>query len=261
MAAIDVKLNVQLNDPQAKPRAQSRHSSRASPRQRLRPASQQPCQEHPRSSRLSQRSAGESAVGANGLSDYIAAPVFSGPVLGYDFKSGPQGLGYYRVESRKEHTAAQSEQPRDVPSRLSSAAASSRAGSRPGTSASSTSLDSEWVYALNSMARNCEIRRQSRMSHRGGNVMTWAEPGTLSPIREKATPSHAADPDAPLGQAGKHPWQPRAPWNHQSSNSTPKHGRRVVQPRSSAGSKGAVEGLGPAGAMRPPSTPGYGKLT
>ena len=51
------------------------------------------------------------------------------------------------------------------------------------------------------------------MSHRGGNVITWAEPDTLSPIREKATLSHAADPDAPLGEAGKHPWQPRAPWN------------------------------------------------
>jgi hypothetical protein len=64
---------------------------------------------------------------------------------------------------------------------------------------SSSSLDSEWVFALNDAARNCEIRQQSRMSHRGGNVMTWAEPQNLSPIGESVTPS-VLKIEMPLGR-------------------------------------------------------------
>jgi hypothetical protein len=258
MAAI----GAQLNDPKPKsePKPQSRGGSHASAQQRLQPSSQRQQQQSQRGSRLSQRSASGSAVEADDLGDYIAAPAFSGPVLGFEFKSGPHGLGYYRIGFLKQTNASEPEQSRKVPSRLSVASTPSRVGSRPATSASSASLDSEWVFALNSMARSCEIRQQSRMSHRGGNVMTWAEPGsTLSPIGESATPSQPTDPDAPLGQTGKHPWQPRAPWNEQSvSSSTPKYGRRVIQPPT--GSKGATQGLGAAGMMRAPATPGYGKL-
>ena len=233
-------------------RRRARIASRPSLRRDASPA--------PRSSRASQRSASTSAVGASGLGEFIPAPAFSGPVVGYEFKSGAQGLGYYRMDFLQQRTASQPAQPRDAASRLSSAGTPSRAGSRPGTSASSASLDSEWVFALNSMARNCEIRQQSRMSHRGGNVMTWAEPGsTLSPIGESVTPSQAFDPDAPLGETGKHPWQPRAPWNEPPViNSAPKHGRRVVQ-QSSTVSKVATQGLSAAGMTRPPPTPGYGK--
>jgi len=259
MAAI----GAQLGDPQLEPEPEPEPQA---PRRRGVKATPQTSQPR-RSSRLSQRSATSAAASAaDEPGDYIAAAAFSGPLVGYEFKSGPYGLGYYQMEFLKQSGAAQLEQsPRGPPSRMSSAsAAPSRASSRPGTSASSASLDSEWVFAINSMASNCEIRQQSRMSHRGGNVMTWADPGSqLSPIGESATPSQqlAADTDQPLGQTGQHPWQPRAPWNDApASGSTPKHGRRVIQPKTAGETGSAQQGLGAAGVIRHPATPGYGKL-
>jgi len=193
LATIDAKLGP---EPEPEPELELPAQPVRTPRRGVRPASQR--------RRPSQSQA----------ADFQPVARFDGARLGFEFKNGPLGIGYYRVKEAPEKTpqpqlATQAqlacpagpaeEEPAKPPSRMSSAA-SVAPSSRPASSASS--LDSEWVFALNDAARNCEIRRQSRMSHRGGGVMTWAEPGSLSPIGEggSATPSSALGHQLANGQ-------------------------------------------------------------
>ena len=193
LATIDAKLGP---EPEPEPELELPAQPVRTPRGGVRPASQR--------RRPSQSQA----------ADFQPAARFDGARLGFEFKNGPLGIGYYRVKEAPKKTpqpqlATQAqlacpagpaeEEPAKPPSRMSSAA-SVAPSSRPASSASS--LDSEWVFALNEAARNCEIRRQSRMSHRGGGVMTWAEPGSLSPIGEggSTTPSSALGHQLANGQ-------------------------------------------------------------
>jgi len=195
LATIDAKLGPEP-EPEPEPELELPAQPVRTPRRGVRPASQR--------RRPSQSQA----------ADFQPVARFDGARLGFEFKNGPLGIGYYRVKEAPDKTpqpqlATQAqlacpagpaeEEPAKPPSRMSSAA-SVAPSSRPASSASS--LDSEWVFALNDAARNCEIRRQSRMSHRGGGVMTWAEPGSLSPIGEggSATPSSALGHQLANGQ-------------------------------------------------------------